>query len=48
MATTAPAPIPLARPIAPRPLWERHQLFREPALPEGLELLEDQDEADGE
>lgn len=44
MTTTAPAPP--ARPIVPRPLWERHQLFQEPALPDGLELLEDDDPED--
>lgn len=35
-----------ARPIVPRPLWERHQLFQEPRFPEGLEPG-DEDE-DGE
>lgn len=46
MTTTTPsAPAP-ARPIVPRPLWERHQLFQEPAWPEGLALLED-DEDEG-
>lgn len=33
-----------ARPIAPRPLWERHQLFREPQFPDGLELENEDDE----
>jgi hypothetical protein len=35
-----------ARPIVPRPLWERHQLFQEPAYAEGLALLEDDDTED--
>lgn len=38
--TTTPAPP--TRPIVPRPLWERHQLFQEPDLPEGLGVLEDE------
>jgi hypothetical protein len=42
MTTTAPAPP--ARPIVPRPLWERRDLFQEPAYPEGLGPLEDEDE----
>jgi hypothetical protein len=32
---------------APIPLWERHQLFQEPAWPDGLAPLEDED-SDGE
>lgn len=46
MTTTTP-PTHAAEPtqaITPRPLWERHQLFQEPAYPEGLGLLEDDDE----
>nr|WSZ21218.1 hypothetical protein OH837_49110 [Streptomyces canus] len=35
-----------ARPIVPRPLWERHQLFQEPAYPAGFDLLEDDDQDD--
>ena len=48
MTTTAPQARPAlpARPIVPRPLWERHDRFQEPAWPEGFELLED-DEEDG-
>jgi len=46
MTTTTPtAPAP-ARPIVPRPLWERSDLFREPAYPEGSEPLEDEGEED--
>ncbi|MCX4885948.1 hypothetical protein [Streptomyces sp. NBC_00847] len=38
-----------ARPIVPRPLWERDRLFQEPAYADGLVLLEDDDaEDDGE
>jgi hypothetical protein len=44
MTTTAPAPP--ARPIIPRPLWERGDLFQEPAYASGLELLEDDDPED--
>lgn len=45
--TTPPAPAAApARPIVPRPLWERHDLFQEPAYPEGLGLLEDDDQDD--
>lgn len=36
-----------ARPVVPRPPWESHQLFREPEFPEGLNLVED-DEDEGE
>ncbi|NUQ95832.1 MAG: hypothetical protein HOY79_04485 [Streptomyces sp.] len=48
--TTLPAvrlnrPTPPGRPILPRPLWERHQLFQEPVYPDGLGPLED-DEGD--
>lgn len=32
-----------ARPIVPRPLWERGALFQEPVYAPGLELLEDDD-----
>ena len=35
-----------SRAITPRPLWERHQLFQEPAYPAGLLLLEDDDQDD--
>ncbi|MFG2276745.1 hypothetical protein ACGFNY_44180 [Streptomyces chartreusis] len=55
MPTTGTATIALrtdpaaARPIVPRPLWERHDLFQEPAYAPGLELLEDDsDDEDGE
>ena len=44
MAARAAAP---ARPILPRPLWERHDLFQEPHYPDGLEPAED-GEDDGE
>lgn len=47
-ATTIQAPAP-ARPIVPRPLWERHALFQEPVYAAGLEPLEDDSEdEDGE
>jgi hypothetical protein len=46
MTATATAPIPPARPIVPRPLWERHTLFQEPAYPEGIGQLEDDAEDD--
>lgn len=47
--TTAPTQTPPARrsvprPITPRPLWERDQLFQEPAYALGLALVEDDDE----
>jgi hypothetical protein len=45
MTTTLPAPPP-ARQIVPRPLWERGDLFQEPAFPEGLVLIEDEDDED--
>jgi hypothetical protein len=35
-----PAP---AQPVRVQPLWEREQLFREPAWPEGTEPIEDDD-----
>lgn len=35
-----------ARPILPRPLWERHDLFQEPQYPDGLGPLEDDDDED--
>lgn len=42
MTTAAPAQqTPPAHPVTPRPLWERHKLFQEAVLPEGLELVED-------
>lgn len=47
MTTTLPAPAP-ARPVVPRPLWERGALFQEPAFAAGLDLLEDDDEEDGD
>jgi hypothetical protein len=44
MTTTTPtAPAP-TRPIVPQPLWERSDLFREPAYPEGSEPLEDDED----
>lgn len=47
-ATTIQAPAP-ARPIVPRPLWERRDLFQEPVYPDGLELSEgDSEDEDGE
>lgn len=45
MTTTTPparTAVP-ARPIV-RPLWERNLLFQEPAYPDGLVLLEDEDD----
>lgn len=33
-------------PIVPRPLWERDRLFQEPQYPEGLGLLEGEDDED--
>ncbi|MGW2520533.1 hypothetical protein ACWC09_26660 [Streptomyces sp. NPDC001617] len=39
------APVP-ARPIVPRPLWEADLLFREPQYPDGLRLLEDDEDDD--
>lgn len=37
--TTAPAPAkttpPAPRPVTPRPLWERHQMFQEPVYVDG-------------
>lgn len=47
MTTTIPAPAaPPVRPIVPRPLWEAHQLFQEPEFPEGLGLIEDDEDED--
>lgn len=47
MTTVAPAQkTPPARLVTPRPLWERHLLFQEPAMPEGLELHDDSAEED--
>ena len=49
MPTVTPAPPAPARPIVPRPLWERDRLFQEPQYADGLALLEgedDEDEAD--
>lgn len=44
----APAPAP-SRPIVPRPLWERHDLFREPQYPDGQPYGNDDDlEDDGD
>jgi hypothetical protein len=43
---TTTTPVPPARPIVPRPLWERHQLFQEPDIPDGVEPPEDDDEDD--
>ena len=43
MAVRAAAP---ARPIVPRPLWERHQLFQEPQYPDGIGLAEDDEDGD--
>lgn len=43
--TTLQAPVP-SRPIVPRPLWERSDLFQEPVYAEGMQLLEDDDEED--
>jgi hypothetical protein len=39
--TAAPPP-----PVRPRPLWERDDLFQEPSFPEGLGLIEDEDDED--
>jgi hypothetical protein len=43
--TTTPA-APPARPVRVQPLWERRDLFREPAWPDGSEPLEDDDPED--
>jgi len=43
MTVTIPAPAP-ARPIVPRPLWERRDLFQEPAYAEAFGPLEDEDD----
>jgi hypothetical protein len=53
MTTTTPPARPRtqtpALPVRPRPLWERGQLFQEPAFAAELDLLEDEDddESDG-
>lgn len=39
--TRLPGALAPARPIVPRPLWERHALFQEPAYPDGFEPPED-------
>lgn len=36
-----PAAAAPARPIVPRPLWERHRLFIEPDLPQGADPEDD-------
>jgi len=41
--TTTPA-APPARPVRVQPLWERRDLFREPAWPDGSEPLEDEED----
>ena len=41
---TAPAPSRPARPIVPLPLWERRDLFQEPAYAEGCGPLEGEDD----
>jgi len=35
---------PPAQPVRVRPLWERSELFREPVYPDGLTLLEDDED----
>lgn len=44
MTTTLSAPPLPVRPIVPRPLWERRELFQEPAYAEGFGPLEDEDD----
>lgn len=52
MTTTTPSARPRTRtpamPVRPRPLWERDDLFQEPAFPEELALLEDEDDDQNE
>lgn len=45
MTATAPAktPTPAPRPVTPRPLWERHQLFQEPTYQDGQPYEGDDD-----
>jgi len=43
MTTTTTPPRPPFRPVRVRPLWERADLFLEPAYPEGAEPLEEDD-----
>ena len=45
-ANRLPGALAPARPIVPRPLWERHDLFQEPRFAEGLALLEEDDTED--
>lgn len=45
-ATRVPGALAPARPIRPRPLWERDDLFKAPVFPDGLTLIEDDDEDD--
>lgn len=47
-STLPPHRLPSAGAPVPIPLWERGQLFREPAYAPGLELLEDESESDDE
>lgn len=46
-ANCLPGALAPARPIVPRPLWERQDLFQEPAFAEHL-AFEDGDEDDSE
>lgn len=47
---TAPTktPPPAPRPVTPRPLWERHQLFQEPTYQDGQPYEADDDLEDDE
>ena len=45
--TATPRQVPATcRQPGPAPAWERHQLFQEPAYPEGLALFEDDADED--
>jgi hypothetical protein len=47
-APTLPARrTPAPPPLGPAPVWQRDQLFQEPALPEDLQLADDDDDQDG-
>jgi hypothetical protein len=48
MTTTVTAPPAPVRPIVPRPLWERHDLFREPDFPAGVGLSDEDGDLEDE